>query len=238
MRNFLGINWKVRVRNPQFWLSVVLSFIVPPLAYAGIEFNEITTWGKFFSVLGSGFANPYVVAMIIVSLYNSIVDKTTRGFGDTKIAKQYLRPRTDYDPKQALDWEINVDKKAQAKAQAQKEQQEEQQPSKSNEVAKTSADEHTEGNEQLEDDEQNENDEVIAVDQSEIVDGVEGKEISNGDVRDEIELNNQTAEDTFSDADNEIFGDSAEPQNVGNDTDEEYREKKADADIKGDEIKG
>ena len=150
MRNFLGINWKVRVRNPQFWLSVVLSFIVPPLAYAGIEFNEVTTWGKFFSVLGSGFANPYVVAMVIVSLYNSIVDKTTRGFGDTKIAKQYLRPRTDYDPKQALDWEINVDKKAQAKAQAQKEQQEEQQPSKSNEVAKTSADEHTEGNEQLE----------------------------------------------------------------------------------------
>lgn len=149
MRNFLGINWKVRVRNPQFWLSVVLSFIVPPLAYAGIEFNEITTWGKFFNVLGSGFANPYVVAMIIVSLYNSIVDKTTRGFGDTKIAKQYLRPRTDYDPKQSLDWEINVDKKAQAKAQAQKEQQEEQQPSKSNKVAKTSADEHTEGNEQL-----------------------------------------------------------------------------------------
>ena len=150
MRNFLGINWKVRVRNPQFWLSVVLSFIVPPLAYAGIEFNEITTWGKFFNVLGSGFANPYVVAMIIVSLYNSISDKTTRGFSDTKIAKQYLRPRTDYDPKQALDWEINLDKKAQAKAQAQKEQQEEQQPSKSNEVAKTSADEHTEGNEQLE----------------------------------------------------------------------------------------
>ena len=150
MRNFLGINWKVRVRNPQFWLSVVLSFIVPPLAYAGIEFNEVTTWGKFFNVLGSGFANPYVVAMIIVSLYNSIVDKTTRGFGDTKIAKQYLRPRTDYDPKQALDWEINVNKKAQAKAQAQKEQQEEQQPSKSNEVAKTSTDEHTEGNEQLE----------------------------------------------------------------------------------------
>ena len=150
MRNFLGINWKVRVRNPQFWLSVVLSFIVPPLAYAGIEFNEVTTWGKFFSVLGNGFANPYVVAMVIVSLYNSIVDKTTRGFGDTKIAKQYLRPRTDYDPKQALDWEINVNKKAQAKAQAQKEQQEEQQPSKSNEVAKTSTDEHTEGNEQLE----------------------------------------------------------------------------------------
>ena len=76
------------------------------------------------------------------------------------------------------------------------------------------------------------------MDQSEIVDGVEGSEISDGDVRDEIELNNQTAEDTFGDIDNEIFGDSAEPQEIGNDTDEEYREKQADADIRGTDIRG
>ncbi|WP_426457042.1 phage holin [Staphylococcus cohnii] len=73
---------------------------------------------------------------------------------------------------------------------------------------------------------------------SEIVDGINGTEISQGDVRDEIELNNQTAEDTFSDADNEIFGDSAQPQDIGNDDEESFREKQADADIKGEEIKG
>ena len=231
-KSFLGINWTVRFKNPQFWLSVALSILVPPLAYAGIEFSSITTWGKFFEVLGSGFANPYIVVMMLVGIYNAVIDNTTKGQGDSYIAKQYLRPRTDKDPRYALDWEINLDKKAKAKAQAQKEQQEAQQPSKENEVAKTSADENTDGNEQIEDDE------VIAVDQSEIVDGVEGSEISDGDVRDEIELNNQTAEDTFSNEDNEIFGDSAQPQDIGNDDDESFREKQADADIKGEEIKG
>ena len=122
IKNFLGINWTVRSKHPQFWISIVLSVLVPPFVYAGIEFNQVTSWPQFFGVLGSGFANPYVVLMIIVSLYNSITDKTTKGFGDSYIAKQYLRPRTDYDPKQALDWEINVEKKAKAREQARKEQ--------------------------------------------------------------------------------------------------------------------
>lgn len=122
--HFLGINWKVRSKHPQFWISIVLSVLVPPFVYAGIEFSQVTSWPQFFGVLGGGFANPYVVLMIIVSLYNSITDKTTKGFGDSYIAKQYLKPRTDYDPKQAIDWEINLDKKAQAKQQVKQEQEE------------------------------------------------------------------------------------------------------------------
>lgn len=122
--HFLGINWKVRASNPQFWLSVILSVLVPPFVYAGIEFSQVTSWPQLISVVGSGFANPYVVVMILVSLYNSITDKTTRGFGDTYIAKQYLKPRTDYDPRQALDWEVNIDKKAQAKDKVKREQEE------------------------------------------------------------------------------------------------------------------
>lgn len=113
--HFLGINWTVRSKHPQFWLGLILSILVPPLSYTGTEFNEVTSWGKFFDILGDGFANPYIVLMMIVGIYNTIVDKTTKGFGDSYIAKQYLRPRTDYDPKQALDWEINVEKKAKAR---------------------------------------------------------------------------------------------------------------------------
>lgn len=123
-KNFLGINWTVRSKHPQFWISIVLSVLVPPFVFAGIEFNQVNSWPQFFGVLGSGFANPYVVLMIIVSLYNSITDKTTKGFGDSYIAKQYLKPRTDYDPKQAIDWEVNIDKKAQAKDKARKQREE------------------------------------------------------------------------------------------------------------------
>lgn len=123
-KHFLGINWKVRSKHPQFWISIILSVLVPPFVYAGIEFSQVTSWPQFFGVLVGGFANPYVVLMIIVSLYNSITDKTTKGFGDSYIAKQYLKPRTDYDPKQAIDWEVNLEKKAQAKQQVKQEQEE------------------------------------------------------------------------------------------------------------------
>lgn len=123
-KHFLDINWTVRFKNPQFWLAIALSILVPPLAYTGTEFNEVTSWSKFFDILGDGFANPYIVLMMLVGIYNAVVDKTTKGFGDSYIAKQYLKPRTDYDPKQALDWEINVEKKAKAREQARKEQDE------------------------------------------------------------------------------------------------------------------
>ena len=96
--HFLGINWTVRFKNPQFWIGIVLSILVPPLAYTGTEFNEVTSWDKFFKILGDGFNNPYIVLMMIVGIYNTIVDKTTKGFSDSYIAKQYLRPRTDKDP--------------------------------------------------------------------------------------------------------------------------------------------
>lgn len=122
--HFLGINWTVRFKNPQFWLAIALSILVPPLAYTGTEFNEVTSWGKFFDILGDGFANPYIVLMTLVGIYNAVVDKTTKGFGDSYIAKQYLKPRTDYDPKQAIDWEVNIDKKAQAKDKVKREQEE------------------------------------------------------------------------------------------------------------------
>lgn len=41
--HFLGINWTVRFKNPQFWLGIILSILVPPLAYTGTEFNEVTS---------------------------------------------------------------------------------------------------------------------------------------------------------------------------------------------------
>lgn len=122
--HFLDINWTVRFKNPQFWLAIALSILVPPLAYTGTEFNEVTSWGKFFDILGDGFANPYIVLMMLVGIYNAVIDNTTKGQGDSYIAKQYLRPRTDKDPRYALDWEVNIDKKAQAKDKVKREQEE------------------------------------------------------------------------------------------------------------------
>lgn len=153
-KHFLGINWTVRFKNPQFWLAIALSILVPPLAYTGTEFNEVTSWGKFFDILGDGFANPYIVLMMLVGIYNAVVDKTTKGFGDSYIAKQYLKPRTDYDPKQALDWEINVEKKAQAReeiksSQQQKLEEEKQQEEPTQEMQNLTSYEEADNNESI-----------------------------------------------------------------------------------------
>ena len=40
------MNLKVRVKNPVFWVQIVLSILTPILAYAGLTAQDLTTWGK------------------------------------------------------------------------------------------------------------------------------------------------------------------------------------------------
>lgn len=80
------INWKVRVKNPTFWLTfipVVLSFIYSVLALLGItpsiSENEIMD-----------------VATMLVSILAGLgilVDPTTAGIGDSEQALTYDTPK-------------------------------------------------------------------------------------------------------------------------------------------------
>ena len=47
------INWKVRMRNPMFWAQILLSVIMPILAYLGLTAEDLSSW----SVLGEGFTD-------------------------------------------------------------------------------------------------------------------------------------------------------------------------------------
>ena len=40
------MNLKVRVKNPVFWVQIVLSILTPVLAYAGLTAQDLTTWSK------------------------------------------------------------------------------------------------------------------------------------------------------------------------------------------------
>ena len=55
----MKINWKVRVKNPQWWLSVALAIVVPVGAYYGLTGSDITSWGVFFATLKRAVLNPY-----------------------------------------------------------------------------------------------------------------------------------------------------------------------------------
>lgn len=89
----LKINWTVRFRNPQFWVQVAISIFIPILTYFGLEASDLTTWGTLFSLLGRALSNPYVILMIGVSLFNSVIDPVTKGIGDSKRALTYEEPK-------------------------------------------------------------------------------------------------------------------------------------------------
>lgn len=87
------MNIKVRVKNPVFWVQIVLSILTPILAYAGITTQDLTTWFKVEELLLLALSNPYVLAMVLVSVWNTLNDPTTKGIVDSERAMQYTDPQ-------------------------------------------------------------------------------------------------------------------------------------------------
>lgn len=79
----MKINWKVRFKNPLFVAQLVMSILVPILAYAGLTVQDLTTWKALGDLLLGAFSNPYVLGLVAISVYNAILDPTTRGVNDS-----------------------------------------------------------------------------------------------------------------------------------------------------------
>jgi len=91
----MKINWKVRIRNPQFWITVGLSVITPLFAYYGITGADLTTWQSVWTLIMDAVSNPYILALIAVSTYNAILDPTTASLSDSSRALTYNKPKRD-----------------------------------------------------------------------------------------------------------------------------------------------
>ena len=76
------IHWKIRFKNPIFWLNVLLSVATPILAYFRIKGRDLTSWGSFFTLILDPLKNPYVVGLVLVSLWNNIINPMTKGITD------------------------------------------------------------------------------------------------------------------------------------------------------------
>ena len=84
---------KVRIKNPVFWVQIVLSILTPILAYAGITAQDLTTWVKVGEILLLAITNPYVLALVLVSVWNTLNDPTTKGITDSERAMRYTDPQ-------------------------------------------------------------------------------------------------------------------------------------------------
>ena len=88
----MKINFKVRLKNPVFIAQIILAILTPILAYAGLTMQDITTWKTLGDLMMNALSNPYVLGLVVVSVWNAINDPTTKGIGDSTNALLYNEP--------------------------------------------------------------------------------------------------------------------------------------------------
>ena len=84
------INWKVRIKNKTFWVSLIPAVLVLVQLVArlfGVEWD--------FGELGNNLLAIVDVVFVILSILGVVVDPTTAGVGDSSRALTYDEPN-DY----------------------------------------------------------------------------------------------------------------------------------------------
>lgn len=87
------MNLKVRFKNPVFIAQLILAILTPILAYAGLTVQDLTSWQALGEILLGAICNPYVLGLIVVSVWNALNDPTTAGITDSAQALTYNKPK-------------------------------------------------------------------------------------------------------------------------------------------------
>lgn len=88
-----SINWKVRMKNPLFWVEVGLAVISTALVYNSLEPQDLTSWNGLGNLIVGIISNPYLLFMCGVSVFNAVNDPTTKGLKDSNNAINYSEPK-------------------------------------------------------------------------------------------------------------------------------------------------
>lgn len=87
------INWKVRIKNKSFWLSVVTAALLLIQVIAvpfGYQFKLDVINNQLLDVINASFA--------FLSILGVVTDPTTKGVTDSKQALKYDAPKIDEKP--------------------------------------------------------------------------------------------------------------------------------------------
>lgn len=83
------INWKVRIKNKNFWLAIIpaiLLLIQAVAAIFGYTLDLSVISGKLLSVVEAVF--------VVLAILGIVTDPTTAGIGDSTLALTYEIPKT------------------------------------------------------------------------------------------------------------------------------------------------
>lgn len=86
------MNFTVRIKNPVFWLQIIVGAFATALAYAGLTAADMTSWPALCEVVKSTFTNPYCLFLIASNIWSALNDPTTSGLTDSDRAKTYEKP--------------------------------------------------------------------------------------------------------------------------------------------------
>ncbi len=86
------MNLKVRIKNPVFWVQMIVCAFATALAYAGLTAADLTTWAGVGQVIIGAASNPYCLFLIASNLWAALNDPTTSGLSDSVRAMTYDKP--------------------------------------------------------------------------------------------------------------------------------------------------
>lgn len=89
------INWKVRLKNPVFWIQVLGGVGLTALTYNSMQPQDLTTWSGLVNLLKGVCSNPYLLGLCVYNAWSAINDPTTNGVTDSANALKYEHPNAD-----------------------------------------------------------------------------------------------------------------------------------------------
>ena len=84
----MNINWKVRIKNPVFWGTVIPAVVSAVYAVLG-------ALGVVAPIAESEVINLAAVIIGVLTTLGVLVDPTTKGLSDSHMAMTYKAPRAD-----------------------------------------------------------------------------------------------------------------------------------------------
>lgn len=81
----MKINWKLRLKNPQFWIAIGVVFFANLFAMSGVSFEEVNSWGQLGVMVLDALKNPYTFITLGAFIYATVIDFTTPKISDSPL---------------------------------------------------------------------------------------------------------------------------------------------------------
>ena len=84
------INWKVRIKNKNFWLSIIPAILLLIQSVAAVFGYTMD-----FTVLSSKLIAVIEALFVVLAILGIVNDPTTAGLKDSQLAMTYEKPKED-----------------------------------------------------------------------------------------------------------------------------------------------